>query len=83
MAKRRPTDKTQHQPSAPSKPTRQERRQAARNDAKAQRTVETALPLTAATSYSRQDALAFLVLGLTSGRPLPAGDAVGWFRLGR
>ena len=49
---------------APSKPTRQERRQAARNDAKAQQTVETASPLTVATSYSRQDVLAFVTLGL-------------------
>ena len=64
MAKRRPTEKTQHQQSAPSKPSRQERRQEDRNDAKAGRTVETASPLTAATSYSRQDTLAFLVLGL-------------------
>ena len=64
MAKRRQTEKTPHQQSAPSKPTRQERRQAARNDAKAQRTFETASPLTAAASYSRQDVLAFLALGL-------------------
>ena len=52
------------QRSTSSKPTRQERRQAARNDAKAQQTVETASPLTAATSYSRQDVLAFFALGL-------------------
>ena len=64
MAKRRSTDRTQHQRSAPSKPTRQERRQAARNDAKAQQTVEAASPLTAATSYSRQGLLAFVALGL-------------------
>ena len=64
MAKRRSIKKTQHQQSSPSKPTRQERQQTARNDAKAQRMVETASPLTAATSYSRQDMLAFLVLGL-------------------
>ena len=64
MAKRRPTEKTQRQRSAASKPTRQERRRAARNDARARQTVETASPLSAATSYSRQDALAFLVLGL-------------------
>ena len=62
MAKRRPTP--QHQRSAPSKPSRQERRQAARDDAKAQQTVGTALPLAAATSYSRQDVLAFLSLSL-------------------
>ena len=69
MAKRRPLKKTPPQRSAPSKPTRQERRQAARNDAKAQRTV----PLTAVPSYSRQDALAFLVLGLLAVVPyLPA-----------
>ena len=70
MAKRRPTGKTPN----PSKPTRQERRRAARDDAKAQQTVETsyplpsgsatASPLTAAISYSRQDVLAFLALGL-------------------
>ena len=64
MAKRRPKEKTQRQCSAPSKPSRQERRQAARDDAKAQRTVDTASPLTAAASYSRQDALAFVALGL-------------------
>ena len=52
------------QRSTPSKSTRQERRRAARDDAKAQRTVETASPLTAATSYSRQDVLALLALGL-------------------
>ena len=57
------------QRSAPSKPSRQERRQAARNDAKARQTV----PLTAVPSYSRQDALAFLVLGLLAVVPyLPA-----------
>ena len=64
MAKRRPTEKTQHQQSAPSKPSRQERRQEDRNDAKARQTVETASPLTAATSYSRQDVLALVALGL-------------------
>ena len=64
MAKRRPTEKTQHQQSVPSKPSRQERRQEDRNDAKARQTVETASPLTAATSYSRQDVLALVVLGL-------------------
>ena len=60
MAKMKPTEKTQHQPSALSNPSRQ----AARNDARAKRTVATASPLTAETSYSRQDALAFLALGL-------------------
>ena len=64
MAKRRQPEKTQSQSSAPSKPTRQERRQAARKDAKSQRTVETASSLTAATSYSRQDVLALVALGL-------------------
>ena len=64
MAKRRSTDKTQHQRSTSSKPKRQERRQAVRDDAKAQRTVEAVSPLTAATSYTRQDALACLALGL-------------------
>jgi tetratricopeptide (TPR) repeat protein len=48
----------------PRKPTRHERRQAARNDARARQTVETASPLTATTSYSRQDVLAFVALGL-------------------
>ena len=52
------------QRSTSSKPSRQERRQAARNDARARQTVETASPLTAATSYSRQDVLAFVALGL-------------------
>ena len=64
MAKRRPTEKTQSQQSASSKPTRQERRQATRNDARARQTVETASPLTAATSYSRQDVLALVALCL-------------------
>ncbi|MYA22549.1 MAG: hypothetical protein F4Z30_07065, partial [Gemmatimonadetes bacterium] len=64
MAKRRPTGKTPSQRSTVSKPTRQERRQAARDDAKAQKTVYTASPLTAATFYLRQDALAALALGL-------------------
>ena len=59
MAKRRPTEKTPHQRSAPSKPTRQERRQASRAAAKAQQTVNTT-----AVSYSRQDALALVALGL-------------------
>ena len=63
MGKRRP-EKTPRPRSAASKSTRQERRQAARNDAKAQRTVDTASPLAAATSYAWQDALALLVLGL-------------------
>ena len=60
MAKRRPTEKTPRQRPAPSKPTRQERRQAARDDAKAGRTVET----TPFVGLSRQDALALLALGL-------------------
>ena len=64
MAKRRLTEKTPSQQSAPSKPSRQERRQAARNDAKVRQTIETASSLTAATSYARQDVLAFLTLGL-------------------
>ena len=69
MAKRRPLKNMPQQRSAPSKPSRQERRRAARNDAKVQRTV----PLTAVPSYSRQDALAFLVLGLLAVVPyLPA-----------
>ena len=51
MAKRKPTDKTQSQ-------------QSARDEAKTQQTVETASSLTVATSYSRQDMLAFLALGL-------------------
>ena len=73
MAKRRPTDKTQRQPSAPSKPTRQERRQAAHDDAKPQRSVATTFPLTTATSYSRQNVLALLALGLLVAVPyLPA-----------
>ena len=63
MGKRRPTGKTPSQRSALSKPTRQERRQVARNDAKAQRTVDIASSLTGATS-SRPDVLALLALGL-------------------
>ena len=64
MAKRRSTDKTQNQSSTASKPSRQERRQTARDDAKAQQTVESASALTVATSYSRQGLLAFVALGL-------------------
>ena len=52
MAKRKPTEKTQSQQSASPKPSRQERRQAARNDAKAQQTVQAASLLTAARSYT-------------------------------
>ena len=62
MGKRRPTGKTPCPRSAASKSTRQERRQAARNDAKAQ-TVNIASTPTAATSYSRPDVLALLALG--------------------
>ena len=64
MAKRRPTKQTPRQRSAPSKPSRQERRRAARNDAKVQQTVDTESPLTAAVSYSRQDVPALVALGL-------------------
>ena len=64
MAKRRPAEKTPRPRSDPSKPTQQEGRRAARNDAKARQTVDTASSLTVATSYSRQDMLAFLALGL-------------------
>ena len=60
MAKRRPTKKKPN----PSKLTRQERRQAARSDARTKRTIATASPLTVATSYARQDVLAFVALGL-------------------
>ena len=60
MAKRRPTEKTPRQQSAPAKLSRQERRRAARNDAKAQRTVAT----TPSGGFSRQDVLALVALGL-------------------
>ena len=60
MAKRRPTKQTPHQRSTPAKLSRQERRQAARNDAKAQRTVAT----TPSDGCSRQDAIALFALGL-------------------
>ena len=60
MAKRRPRQKTPSQQSASSKPSRQERRQAARNDAKARQTVET----NPSSSFSRRDALALVALGL-------------------
>ena len=63
MGKRR-SEKTPSQRSTPSRPSRQERRQAARNDARAQRTVNTTSSLTAVPSYSRQDVLALLALGL-------------------
>ena len=73
MAKRRPTHKIQHQRSPSSKLTREERRRTARGDAKNRQTVETASPLTAATSYSRQDVLALVALGLLVAVPyLPA-----------
>ena len=64
MGKRRPTGKTLRPCSASSKPSRQERREAARNDAKSQRTIETASPLTAAASYSQQDVLVLVALCL-------------------
>ena len=54
MAKRRPTGKTPRQRSTPAKPAQQECRAAARNDARAKRTI----------SHSRQDALALVALGL-------------------
>ena len=54
MAKRRPTEKPQSPQSASSKPSRQERRQ----------TVAAASSLPAATSYSRQEVLVFVSLGL-------------------
>ena len=60
MAKRRPTEKTPRQQSAPAKLSRQERRRAARNDARAQRTVAT----TPSGGFSRQDVLALVALGL-------------------
>ena len=60
MAKRRPTEKTPRQRPAPSKPTRQERRQVARDDARARQTVEP--PLSG--GFSRGDMLALLALGL-------------------
>ena len=60
MVKRSPRQKTP----APPKLSRQERRRAARNDARAKQTVESTTPLTAATSYSRQDVLALVALGL-------------------
>ena len=63
MAKRKQTRRTRCKPA----PAQQERKRAAHNDAKARQTVETASPLTAATSYSRQDALALLALGLLVG----------------
>ena len=64
MAKRRPTEKTPSQQSAPSKSTRQERRREVRNDARARQTVATASSLSATTSYSQQDVLALVALGL-------------------
>ena len=60
MAKRRPTEKAPHRRSAPSKPTRQEGRQAARDDAKARQVVETI----SSHGFPRQDALALVALGL-------------------
>ena len=60
MAKRRPIEKAQHQRLTSSKPTRQERRRAARNDAEARRMVE----MMPSGDFSRQDAPAFLALGL-------------------
>ena len=57
MAKRSPRQKTP----APPKLSRQERRRAARNDARAEQTVESTVP---SSSYSRQDVLALVALGL-------------------
>ena len=60
MTKRSPTGKTPN----PSKPSRQERRRAARDAAKVRQPVDPASPLTVSVSYSRQDVIAFLALGL-------------------
>ena len=60
MAKRRPKGKPQSPQSASSKLSRQERRQAARNDAKTRQTVET----TSSQGFLRWDALALVAFGL-------------------
>ena len=75
MAKRRSTEKTPSQQSAPSKPTRQERRQAARNDAKAGQTAGGV----ASSKYLLPILLFFVCFGayVSNGDFLPGGDQEG------
>ena len=75
MAKRRPTEKTQHQRSSSSKPSRQERRQAARDAAKAKQ----AAGGVAAAKYLLPILLFFVCFGayVSNGDFLPGGDQKG------
>lgn len=75
MAKRRPTKKTPIEQSAPSKPTRQERRQAARDDAKARQTAGGV----ASSKYLLPILLFFVCFGayVSNGDFLPGGDQEG------
>ena len=75
MAKRRPTEKTPRQRPAPSKPTRQERRQAVRDDAKARQTAGGA----ASSKYLLPILLFFVCFGayVSNGDFLPGGDQKG------
>ena len=75
MAKRRSTKKTQNQRSTSSKPTRQERRQAARDDAKARQTVGGV----ASSKYLLPILLFFVCFGayVSNGDFLPGGDQKG------
>ena len=75
MAKRRPREKTSRQQSAPSKPTRQELRQAARNDAKARQTAGGV----ASSKYLLPILLFFVCFGayVSNGDFLPGSDQEG------
>ncbi len=75
MAKRRPTEKTQRQQSTPSKSTRQERRQAARADAKDRQTAGGV----ASSKYLLPILLFFVCFGayVSNGDFLPGGDQEG------
>ena len=75
MAKRRPKKKTQGQRSTASKPTRQERRQAARDDAKDRQTA-TGM---ASSKYLLPILLFFVCFGayVSNGDFLPGGDQEG------
>ena len=75
MAKRRPTKKTQSQRSVPSKPSRRERRRAARNNAKARQTAGEVV----SSNYLLPILLFFVCFGayVSNGDFLPGGDQEG------
>ena len=64
MSRKRPTKKTPRRQSSPSRPSRQKPGEAARDDANARQTAETASPLKAATPSLRQDESSLVALVL-------------------